>query len=71
MNQLMVLAGVGEGRFGPRHPAPHDACCPLHSPQLNADNVTGPLVAFQAQVSLHAPDGKDVSDLGANTSEQG
>ena len=40
-------------------------------PQLNADNVTKPLVAFQAQVSLHAPDGKDVSDLGANTSEQG
>ena len=39
--------------------------------QLNADNVTKPLVAFQAQVSLHAPDGKDVSDLGANTSEQG
>jgi hypothetical protein len=71
MNQLMVLVEVGVGRFGPRHPPPHDACFPLHSPQLNADNVTKPLVAFQAQVSLHAPDGKDVSDLGANTSEQG
>jgi len=21
---------------------PHDACCPLHSPQLNANNVTMP-----------------------------
>jgi hypothetical protein len=28
--------------FGPEHPPPHDACCPLHSPQLNADNVTKP-----------------------------
>ena len=28
--------------LGPRHPPPHDACCPLHSPQLNADNVTKP-----------------------------
>jgi hypothetical protein len=24
------------------HPPPHDACCPLYSPQLNADNVTKP-----------------------------
>ena len=29
--------------LGPRHPRPHDACCSLHSPQLNADNVTKPL----------------------------
>jgi IS1 family transposase len=28
--------------LGPRHPTPHDACCPLHSPRLNADNVTKP-----------------------------
>ena len=28
--------------LGPRHPPPHDACCPLHSPQLNADNATKP-----------------------------
>ena len=28
--------------LGPGHPPPHDACCPLHSPQLNADNVTKP-----------------------------
>ena len=28
--------------LGPRHPPPHDACCPLHSPQLNANNVTKP-----------------------------
>jgi hypothetical protein len=28
--------------LGPRHPTPHDTCCPLHSPQLNADNVTKP-----------------------------
>jgi hypothetical protein len=28
--------------LGPRHPPPHDACRPLHSPQLNADNVTKP-----------------------------
>ena len=28
--------------LGPRHPPPHDTCCPLHSPQLNADNVTKP-----------------------------
>src|SRR6478672_9574499 len=27
----------------PEHPPPHDACRPLHSPQLNADNVTKPL----------------------------
>jgi hypothetical protein len=29
--------------FGPRHPPAHDAWCLLHSPQLNADNVTKPL----------------------------
>jgi hypothetical protein len=29
--------------LGPGHPPPHDACCPLHSPRLNADNVTKPL----------------------------
>jgi hypothetical protein len=28
--------------LGLRHPPPHDAYCPLHSPQLNADNVTKP-----------------------------
>jgi hypothetical protein len=28
--------------LGLGHPPPHDACCPLHSPQLNADNVTKP-----------------------------
>jgi hypothetical protein len=28
--------------LGPGHPPPHDACSPLHSPQLNADNVTKP-----------------------------
>jgi hypothetical protein len=28
--------------LGPRHPPPHDTCCPLHSPRLNADNVTKP-----------------------------
>ena len=28
--------------LGPGHPPPHDACCPLHSPRLNADNVTKP-----------------------------
>jgi transposase-like protein len=30
--------------LGPGHPPPHDACCPLHSPRLNADNVTKPPV---------------------------
>src|SRR5665811_554318 len=29
--------------LGPGHPPPHDACCSLHSPQLNADNVIKPL----------------------------
>src|SRR6266511_4121835 len=33
---------AGSFRTGPGHPPPHDACCPLHSPQLNADNVTKP-----------------------------
>jgi hypothetical protein len=28
--------------FGPGHQPPHDTCCPLHSPQLNADNLTKP-----------------------------
>jgi hypothetical protein len=28
--------------LGPGHPPPHDACCPLHSPRLNADNLTKP-----------------------------
>ena len=28
--------------LGLGHPPPHDTCCPLHSPQLNADNVTKP-----------------------------
>ena len=28
--------------LGPGHPPSHDACCPLHSPRLNADNVTKP-----------------------------
>ena len=51
MNQLMVLAEVGEGRFGPRHPPPHDACCPLHSPQLNADNVSKTLSASGLKLS--------------------
>ena len=32
--------------LGPGHPPPHDACCKLHSPQLNADNVTKPVVLF-------------------------
>ena len=32
--------------LGPRHPPPHDTCCPLHSPPLNADNVTKPFVAL-------------------------
>ena len=31
--------------LGPGHPPPHDACCPLHSPRLNADNVTKPSTA--------------------------
>jgi hypothetical protein len=35
--------------LGPRHPPPHDACCPLHSPQLNADNVTKPLAVHLIQ----------------------
>ena len=37
-------------KFGPSiaanirrsRPRPHEACCPLHSPRLNADNVTKP-----------------------------
>jgi len=28
--------------LGPGPPPPHDACCPLHSPRLNATNVTKP-----------------------------
>ena len=32
--------------LGPGHPPPHDACCPLHSPRLNADNVTKPVPVF-------------------------
>ena len=32
--------------LGPRHPPPHDACCALHSPRLNADNVTKPLAVL-------------------------
>jgi hypothetical protein len=33
--------------LGLGHPPLHDACCPLHSPQLNADNVTTPLVEMK------------------------
>src|SRR5665811_29692 len=29
--------------LGPGPPLPHDACCPLQSPRLNANNVTKPL----------------------------
>ena len=32
---------------GLRHPPPHDACCSLHSPRLNTNNVTKPLENYQ------------------------
>ena len=31
--------------LGPGHPPPHDDCCPLHCPRLNADHVTKPSTA--------------------------
>ena len=57
INVICWADGISRGfapvhsALGPRHPPPHDACCPLHSPQLNANNVTkpsearGPLIA--------------------------
>ena len=48
INVICWADGISRGfapvhsALGPRHPPPHDACCPLHSPQLNADNVTKP-----------------------------
>jgi transposase-like protein len=37
--------------LGLKYPPLHDACCPLHSPQLNADNVTKPLRGFNHAVA--------------------
>src|SRR6478736_3517552 len=38
--------------LGLGHPPPHDACCPPNSPQLNADNVTKPvLLASRGRIS--------------------
>src|SRR5665811_117723 len=39
--------------LGPRHPPPHDAYCSLHSPQLNANNVTKP---FATSPRIFLPD---------------
>jgi len=47
------------GSFGPGHPPPHDACCPLRSPQLNADNVTKPADVLRSmidRIDLHPRD---------------
>ena len=48
INVICCADGISRS-FAPVHsalglgqPPPHDACCPLHSPQLNADNVTKP-----------------------------
>ena len=45
--------------LGPGHPPPHDACCPLHSPQLNADNVTKP--CFLRKGSMFYPSGNSTA----------
>ena len=36
---------------GPRHPPPDDACCALHSPRLNADNVTKPSSGLSSPIA--------------------
>ena len=40
--------------LGPGHPPPHDACCPLHSLRLNADNVTKPWRRIVAHADMDA-----------------
>jgi IS1 family transposase len=51
------------GSFGPGHPPPHDACCPLRSPQLNADNVTKPVEEATSPVDREGanPDAEDAA----------
>jgi len=37
---------------GLRHPPPHDACCSLHSPRLNTNNVTKPAIGMPTSTSM-------------------
>ena len=43
--------------LGPGHPPPHDACCPLHSPRLNPDNVTKPSSVYDDASLTRQADG--------------